>query len=158
MNAYTFIFRTLDGQHLMPLSDFRGKVLLIVNTASLCGFTPQYQGLETLYSLYKERGLVVIGVPSNEFGSQEPGSPKEIASFCTKKYHITFPLTAKECVTGKNAHPFYLSAKAELGMLKAPKWNFHKYLIDRNGQLVDYFASTTSPLALRVIKAIESLL
>lgn len=157
-NAYDFSFTTLRGHEPLPLSSFKGKVLLIVNTASKCGFTPQYAQLETLYEKYKDRGLVVLGVPSNDFGQQEPGNDQEIENFCQVNYGVTFPMTAKEVVSGKNAHPFYLWAREKLGFGTAPKWNFHKYLINRQGELVTYFYSTTSPEAPRFVKAVEKAL
>jgi glutathione peroxidase len=156
-SAYDFSFETLDGEPL-PLSRFRGKVILVVNTASRCGFTPQYEGLEKLYAAYKDKGLVVIGVPSNDFGRQEPGTAQEIKKFCTLNYGVTFPVTSKQPVTGDNAHPFYRWAPASLGFGSAPKWNFHKYLVDANGNIVDYFHSTTAPDSLKLHKTIERLL
>ncbi|MGQ3892235.1 glutathione peroxidase [Legionella sp. CNM-4043-24] len=157
-NAYDFTFHTLAGHHPLPLSTFKGKVLLVVNTASKCGFTPQYAGLEKLYLEYKDRGLVVLGVPSNDFGSQEPGSDQDIASFCQINYGVTFPMTSKEVVSGKNATPFYLWARKKAGFGSAPKWNFHKYLIGRNGELISYYYSTTSPDSPRLKRAIEKAL
>ena len=157
-NAYDYSFHTLRGQESLPLAAFRGKVLLIVNTASKCGFTKQYASLEKLYKQYKDRGLVILGVPSNDFGGQEPGTDQEIAHFCQVNYGVSFPMTSKEIVSGKKAHPFYLWAKQKLGFGTAPKWNFHKYLIDRNGKLIDYFYSTTSPDAPRFIKTLEKTL
>lgn len=157
-SSYDFSFKTLSGEQPMPLSQFKGKVVLIVNTASKCGFTKQYAGLEKLYEKYKDQGLVILGVPSNDFGGQEPGSNQEIASFCQLNFGVSFPMASKEIVSGDKAHPFYQWAKKTLGFGTAPKWNFHKYLIDRNGQLVDYFNSTTSPEATRVQEAIENLL
>lgn len=157
-SAYNFQFTTLGSEQPMPLSAYQGKVILIVNTASHCGFTKQYEGLETIYQKYKDAGLVVIGVPSNDFGAQEPGSSEEIAQFCKLNYGVSFPMAAKEKVSGEGAHPFYLWAKEELGFGTAPKWNFHKYLINRQGKLVDYFHSTTAPDSDRIIKAIEDLL
>jgi glutathione peroxidase len=156
--AYDFSFTTLIGRKPMPLSQYKGKVLLIVNTASRCGFTPQYKELETLYDKYKEQGLVVIGVPSNDFGSQEPGSAEEIRNFCDVHYGVTFPMTSKQAVSGGSAHPFYLWAYEVLGFIGAPRWNFHKYLIDRNGRLIDYFGSATTPDSDKLSKAIEALL
>lgn len=156
--AYDFSFKTLMGDEPLDLKQFTGKVLIIVNTASKCGFTSQYEGLEKLYATYKHRGLVVIGVPSNDFGKQEPGSNQDIAQFCKINYGVTFPVTAKEVVSGEGMHPFYAWAKKILGFGTAPKWNFHKYLIDRQGKLVDYFHSTTSPENHRLIKAIEKAL
>ncbi len=157
-SAYDFSFKTLMGQEPLPLSNFKGKVVMIVNTASECGFTPQYEGLQTLYDAYKDKGFVVIGVPSNDFGGQEPGSNETIAEFCKLNYGVTFPMASKEVVSGKDAHPFYLWAKEKLGFGTAPKWNFHKYLIDQNGALVDYYNSTTAPDADKVKKRVEELL
>lgn len=157
-SAYDFSFHTLVGYHPLPLSDFKGKVLIIVNTASKCGFTPQYASLEKLYEKYKASGLVILGVPSNDFGRQEPGTADEIAHFCQMNYGVSFPMTTKEVVSGKGAHPFYLWAKQKLGFGTAPKWNFHKYLINRKGELIDYFYSTTTPDSARFVKAIEKAL
>lgn len=157
-DAYGFTFKTLIGQKPLPLAQFRGKVVLVVNTASQCGFTGQYAPLEKLYERYKERGLVILGVPSNDFGAQEPGSNEEIASFCKLNYGVSFPMAAKEQVSGDAAHPFYLWAKQVLGFGTAPKWNFHKYVIDRHGKLVDHFNSTTAPDNDRLIAALEQLL
>jgi glutathione peroxidase len=157
-NAYDFSFETLIGKEPFPLSLYKGHVLLIVNTASECGFTPQYAGLEKLYETYKDRGLVVIGVPSNDFGGQEPGSNEEIHTFCRINYGVTFPMTSKEHVIGPQAHPFYKWAYEQLGFGSAPKWNFHKYLIDRNGKLVTYFYSQTGPESDNLKDAMEKLL
>ena len=157
-NAYDFSFKTLTSEEPLPLSQFKGKVILVVNTASKCGFTPQYEGLEKLYLKYKDNGLVVLGVPSNDFGGQEPGSSEEIASFCKTNYGVTFPMTQKEIVSGKNAAPFYIWAKKKLGAMSAPKWNFSKYLIDRNGNLVDYYMSMTGPMDDKLTKKIDKLL
>jgi len=157
-SAYDYSFYSLVGHHPLPLSSFKGKVLIVVNTASKCGFTPQYAALEKLYERYKSRGLVILGVPANDFGRQEPGSEEDIAHFCQVNYGVTFPMTAKEVVSGDNAHPFYRWAKQELGFGTAPKWNFHKYLIDRNGKLINYFYSTTSPDSRRFVKAVEEAL
>lgn len=157
-NAYDYSFHTLRGHELLPLSSFQGKVLMVVNTASKCGFTPQYAQLEKLYEHYRDRGFVILGIPSNDFGNQEPGTGDEIASFCKVNYGVSFPMTAKEVVSGQNAHPFYLWAKKKLGFGTGPKWNFHKYLINRHGELIDYFYSTTSPEAGRVTKAIQKAL
>lgn len=157
-NAYDFSFKTLIGQKPLPLSQFRGQVILVVNTASQCGFTKQYEGLEALYTRYKDRGLVVVGVPSNDFGGQEPGTNEEIANFCKLNYGVSFPMAAKESVRGNEAHPFYGWAKHTLGFGTAPKWNFHKYLVNRQGTLVDYFNSTTGPENERLVNEIEKLL
>lgn len=157
-NAYDFSFHTLIGHNPLPLASFRGKVLLVVNTASKCGFTPQYAALEKLYENYQDKGLVILAVPSNDFASQEPGKAEEIQNFCKINYGVSFPITSKERVSGKSAHPFYLWAKRKAGFGSAPKWNFHKYLINRKGELIDYFYTTTSPDAARVIRAIEKAL
>ena len=125
-DAGAFEFQNIDEDGVIKLSDFKGKVVLIVNTASQCGFTPQYKALQDLYSKYKDDGLVVLGVPSNDFGAQEPGSSKDIAKFCEINYGVTFPLTSKQIVSGDKAHPFYIWAKEQLGFGTAPKWNFHK--------------------------------
>ena len=155
--AHDFTFKTIDGEAL-PLSQYKGKAVLVVNTASFCGFTPQYEGLQALQDKYKDQGLIVLGVPSNDFGKQEPGSSAEIKDFCDINYSITFPLTEKEVVSGDGAHPFYKWAKAELGTLAAPKWNFHKYLITPEGKLADWFSTMTKPGSAKVIKAIEAVL
>lgn len=155
--AHDFTFHTAAGEPF-PLAALQGQPFLLVNTASRCGFTPQYQGLEALYQAYKDRGFLVVAVPSNDFGHQEPGTDPEIQSFCEIHYDLSFPVLRKECVSGKEAHPFYLWAKGQLGIGSAPKWNFHKYLVDGEGHLVDFFLPMTSPESERVIKKIESIL
>jgi len=155
-NAYDFSFTTLVGGQPLPLSDFKGKVILVVNTASQCGFTGQYDGLEKLYEQYKDQGLVIVGVPSNDFGKQEPGTNEEISHFCKLNYGVSFPMASKEDVIGDDAHPFYKWANDKVGFLGRPKWNFHKYLIDRSGNLVTYFHSTTKPADADLIEAIEA--
>lgn len=157
-NAYDFQFHELTSGNPLSLAAFKGKVILVVNTASKCGFTKQYKGLEKLYLAYKDKGLVVIGVPSNDFGAQEPGTAEDIAHFCEINYGVSFPMMGKEVVSGENAHPFYQWAYSVLGFGTAPKWNFHKYLIDKEGKLVDYFYSITDPESNRVKSAIERLL
>ena len=142
----------------MPLSRFAGKPVLVVNTASACGFTKQYADLESLWSAYKDQGLIVIGAPSNDFGAQEPGTNADINEFCKDQYNVTFPLTAKVTVKGDQAHPFYAWAKEQAGLLASPKWNFHKYLIGPDGTLIDWFATPTNPNAAKVKKAIERIL
>lgn len=156
-SAYDFEFTSIDGEP-MPLSAYKGKVVLLVNTASKCGFTPQYKALESLYQNYKDKGLVIIGVPSNDFGGQEPGSNTDIKAFCELNYGVTFPITSKYTVTGKEAHPLYGWLHEVLGGLAAPKWNFHKYIIDRHGKPVTYFSSLTAPDAGRLIEAVETAL
>lgn len=155
--AHDFSFQSIDGTS-MSLSDFKGKAILIVNTASRCGFTKQYDGLQSLWDSYQDKGLVVLGVPSNDFGAQEPGTEAEIKNFCEVNFNITFPMTEKTVVKGNSAHPFYQWARQELGFMAAPKWNFHKYLVDKEGNLTDWFASTTSPTSSKVAKKIETLL
>jgi len=157
MNAYDFSFEKTNGSSL-PLSDFKGKVVMVVNTASQCGFTKQYTGLQKLYDDYKDKGLVILAVPSNDFGKQEPGDDATIQSFCQINYGVNFPVVKKEVVSGDTAHPFYLWAKDQLGFLAAPKWNFHKYLIDKEGNLVDYFLPTTTPEGPKIKKALERLM
>lgn len=153
--AHDFNFTSIEGAPL-PLGDFKGKVVLLVNTASRCGFTPQYAGLQALWERYRDRGLVVLGVPSNDFGGQEPGSEAEIKQFCEVNFNVDFPLTSKERVVGQAAHPFYRWAAGQLGFGAKPRWNFHKYLIGPEGKLVDWFTTTTGPTAPRVIRAIEA--
>lgn len=157
-SAHDFTFTSLMDDTPLPLSQFKGKVLLVVNTASQCGFTKQYEGLEALYQQYKDKGFVVIGVPSNDFGQQEPGTSGEIAKFCKINYGVTFPMTAKEIVTGKSAHPFYQWAAETLGFGSTPKWNFHKYLVGKNGQLIDFYLPTTTPESEKIRKAIDAAL
>jgi glutathione peroxidase len=156
--VYDFTFHALMGDADMPLSQFRGKVILVVNTASKCGFTGQYDGLEKLYKNLSNKGLVIVGVPSDNFGHQEPGTNKDIAEFCQLNYGVSFPMAAKENVIGDDAHPFYKWARDKLGFLGAPKWNFHKYLISRDGTLLDYFGSATTPDDKKLIKAINDAL
>jgi glutathione peroxidase len=152
-----FEFTSIEGTPL-SLADYRGKAVLVVNTASRCGFTPQYAGLQTLWEKYRDRGLVVLGVPSNDFGAQEPGSESEIKSFCDVNFDIDFPMTSKEVVSGDGAHPFYKWSGEELGGLSKPRWNFHKILLDTEGKAVDWFAPTTGPDADNLISAIEAVL
>lgn len=154
-NAYQFNFVSIDGKPL-PMSDFKGKTVLVVNTASQCGFTPQYTQLEAIYKKYKDKGLVVLGVPSNDFGGQEPGSNAEIKKFCEGNYDVDFPLTTKYDVKGPEAHPFYQWAATTVGDAAVPKWNFHKLLIDANGNLVAEFPTKVKPDAPDVTKAIEA--
>lgn len=153
--AWDFSFTSIDGKP-MPLSDFRGKVLLVVNTASFCGFTKQYEALQALNAKYEAQGFAVIGVPSNDFGGQEPDSEGKIKEFCEGMFGVTFPLTGKNEVTGEGAHPFYKWAREQLGWLNAPKWNFHKYLVGRDGRLVTSFFSSTTPDADRLVSAVEA--
>lgn len=147
MSVYDFSVKTIRGE-TVSMAEYRGKVLLIVNVASQCGFTPQYKGLQELYEKYKDRGLVVLGFPCNQFGAQEPGTETEIAQFCETNYGVTFPMFAKIDVSGENAHPLYqFLCKEAPGILgtKAIKWNFTKFLVDREGNVIDRFASTDTP-------------
>jgi glutathione peroxidase len=158
MSVYDYSAKTLDGQDA-SLADYRGQVLLIVNTASKCGFTPQYDGLEALYRDYKDRGFTVLAFPCNQFGAQEPGNAEEIASFCSLTYDVTFPVLGKIDVNGPEAHPLYAYLKHEQkGLLgtEAIKWNFTKFLVGRDGQVVERFAPTTKPEDLK--QAVEALL
>ena len=154
-NAYAFAFTSIEGQPL-PLSEFQGKTLLVVNTASMCGFTPQYAALQELWRRYRDRGLVVLGVPSNDFGNQEPGGEATIKEFCAVNFDVDFPMTTKEHVTGDQAHPFYRWAGDQVGVVGRPRWNFHKYLVAPDGRLVDWFSTMTSPTSDRVLRAIEA--
>ena len=154
-NAYDFEFVSIDGESF-SLNQYDGKVLLIVNTASYCGFTKQYNALQKLWDRYHQKGLVVIGIPSNNFGAQEPGQEGEVKEFCETTFGINFPMTTKEDVKGENAHPFYKWLKSEYG--KTPKWNFHKYLITPDGTLANSFLSLTKPQSNKVKKAIENVL
>jgi glutathione peroxidase len=160
-SVFDFEVETLDGRPI-SLAEFYGKVLLIVNTASQCGFTPQYAGLEKLYRTYNDRGLVVLGFPCNQFGAQEPGSASDIASFCDMNYGVSFPMFAKIDVNGAHAHPLYRFLKTEKPGLLGPlgggaiKWNFTKFLIDRTGKVVARYASLTKPESL--VKDVEKLL
>jgi glutathione peroxidase len=146
----------MGGQ--IDLASYRGKVVLVVNTASQCGFTGQYSGLERLYQARWREGLVIVGVPSNDFGGQEPGSAGEIKKFCELNYGVTFPMTAKNVVSGPRAHPFFLHAVARLGPSAEPAWNFHKILIGKNGQPVAAFSSGVTPQAPELSRAITSAL
>ena len=146
---------TLD-ERTESLCSYAGKVLLVVNTASQCGYTPQYEGLEALYKRYRERGLVVVGFPSNDFGGQEPGTNREVAEFCKLNYGVSFPMFEKVGVTGAHASPFYAGLAERAG--SAPRWNFHKYLIDRGGSRVASFGSDVTPGDPRLARQIERLL
>ena len=149
-------FPRLQDEAPQSLCQYQGKVILVVNTASFCGFTSQYEGLEKLYAKYKDQGLVVLGFPSNDFGQQEPGSNKEIADFCKNTYDVKFPMFAKSVVSGNNPNPLFkmLIAKTDT----TPKWNFYKYLIDRNGNVVDSFGSITKPSSSSITNEVEKLL
>jgi glutathione peroxidase len=156
-HAHEFTFRAIDGGEL-PLSIFEGKALFVVNVASQCGLTPQYAGLEELWKTYRGKGLVVLGVPANDFGAQEPGSEDEIRNFCESRFNVDFPMTAKEHVIGPAAHPLYKWVAGELGEDAAPKWNFHKYLFGRDGTIAGTFGSRTPPQDPALIAAIDAAL
>ena len=141
----------------LPTADYKGRVVLLVNTASQCGFTGQYKDLEALWRRYKDKGLVVLGVPSNDFGGQEPGSNAEIKRFCEVSFDVTFPLVDKQIVSGAAAHPLYRWAATQTGALGTPSWNFHKILIGRDGRIVDWF-SAMSGMGPRLDRAIEAAL
>jgi len=150
--AYAFSFKRLEGGDIR-LADHSGKPILVVNTASLCGYTPQYAGLQQLWMRFRNDGLLIIGAPSNDFGGQEPGGAEEIDHTAHQKYGVTFPLTAKVGVKGPSAHPFYRWAAAERP-LDAPRWNFHKYLVGRDGRITAAFSSEIEPADARVVTAI----
>ncbi|MBN8530435.1 MAG: glutathione peroxidase [Alphaproteobacteria bacterium] len=154
-NAFDFTFIGIDGEPL-PLSQYRGRAVLIVNVASKCGFVPQYAEMQTLWETYRNKGLVVIAVPANDFDNQEPGAEADIKKFATEQYNVTFPMTSKVHVIGDEAHPFYRWAVAQLGTKARPVWNFHKYLIAPDGRLADWFFSFTSATSPRVVRSIEA--
>jgi glutathione peroxidase len=156
---YDFTLPSIDGSPA-PLSNYKGKVVLVVNVASKCGFTPQYSALEAVYEKYKERGLVIVGFPANNFGAQEPGTNEEIKTFCTTKYNVTFPMYAKVSVKGDDITPLYkyLTMEANPAVAGDIKWNFTKFLVDRRGQVVRRFEPKVTPDAQEMIEAIESLL
>ena len=148
ITAYAFSFPALEKGEI-KLADYAGQPLMIVNTASLCGFTPQYAGLQQLWTEFHDRGLMIIGVPSNDFGGQEPGGASDIAETAQHQYGVTFPITAKTVVKGPNAHPFYKWA-ADIRPKDVPRWNFHKYLIGRDGNIAEVFPESVEPTDTRV--------
>lgn len=154
MSFYELTANTLDGAP-RKLSDYKGKVVVVVNTASQCGYTPQYAGLEKLYEDYKDKGVVVLGFPSNDFGGQEPGTAAEIKTFCETKYHVTFPMFAKVKTKGEGQSPVYTFLVAKNG---APKWNFHKYVVGKDGQVAASFPSSVKPDSDELKTAIEAAL
>ena len=151
--AYDFNFKGLDGNQI-NLKDYENKIIVVVNVASRCGYTPQYEDLQTLWSNYKDKDLVVVGVPTNNF-KQEPGTNKEIKDFCETNFGINFPITEKTNVIGSDAHPFYKWAKKNYGIGAIPKWNFHKIIIGKNGKVIDTFASFTKPTSKKFLNTIE---
>ena len=157
MNAHQFEFRTIKGEAL-ALSQYEGQAVLVVNTASRCGLTPQYRELQGLWERYRARGLIVLGVPCNDFGAQEPGTEAEIVSFCQINYDVDFPLTAKQSVIGADAHPFYKWVAEVAGEDALPKWNFHKYLVDTRGNLVAAFPSAVKPQSTELTNAVDEAL
>ena len=157
--AHDFSFAKLDEPGEIKLEDYAGKAVLVVNVASACGFTSQYRDLEALYESKAGKGLVVLGIPCNDFGHQEPGSAREIREFCDTSYHVTFPMTQKvEIVPPERRHPFYQWIADELGDSALPRWNFHKFLIGKDGELVGSFGSKTAPLAPDMLEAIKGAL
>ena len=156
-DAYGFEFVSIDGKPL-PLDAWRGRPVLVVNTASFCGYTPQYRDLEALWQRYRDRGFVVLGVPSNDFGEQEPGSAAEIKEYCATNYAVDFPLTGKCRVIGGEAHPFYRWIAEVVGEAGTPRWNFHKYLIGPDGQLAGAWPTQVAPGDGRITSEIEHLL
>ena len=156
-NAYDFSFTSIDGEPL-PLSTFKGKPVLVVNVASKCGLTPQYEGMEGLYRDYRDKGLVVLGVPCNQFAGQEPGTEGEIKDFCATTFGVDFPLTAKVDVKDDARHPFYAWAEDKLGTPAVPVWNFHKILIGPDGEAIAAFGPRTPPQDPTIVEAVEKAL
>ena len=155
--AYEFSFKDLDGSFL-KLSEYKNKVIILVNVASQCGFTKQYDDMQKIWEDYQSKGVVMIGVPSNDFGQQEPGTNEDIKNFCEAKFGITFPMTEKVSVKGDKAHPFYTWAKKNYGNSAVPKWNFHKIIIDKSGKIAETFSSITKPTSKKFVKTIENLI
>ena len=152
--AYDYSFNGIDG-NLIKLSDFKNKIIIVVNVASRCGYTPQYNDLQKIWSEYKDKNVVVIGVPTNNF-KQEPGSNKEIKDFCETNFGINFPMTEKTNVIGREAHPFYQWARKDHGIAAIPKWNFHKIIIGKNGKVIETFASFTKPTSKKFLNTLET--
>ncbi|MGI9363690.1 MAG: glutathione peroxidase [Rhizobiaceae bacterium] len=155
--AHSFKFEDAKGG-TMNLSDFAGKVVLVVNTASECSFTKQYGPLQSLYEKYRDQGFVVVGVPSNDFGGQEPGSDEEISEFTSKEFQVGFPIASKTKIKGRDATPFYSWAEDQVGTLGKPRWNFHKYLIGPDGKMITWFSTMTQPGSKKLSNAIEKAL
>ena len=154
--AYNYQFNSIDGK-IIKLVDYKDKVIVVVNVASRCGYTPQYNGLQKLWAEYKDKNLVVIGIPTNNF-KQEPGSNKEIKDFCETNFGVNFPMTEKINVIGGNSHPFFKWAKKDYGIGAIPKWNFHKIIIGKNGKIVETFSSITKPNSKKFLATIEKLI
>lgn len=157
MSGHQFAFTDISGAGL-PMSRYRGQPVLLVNTASECGFTPQYAGLQALWERYRERGLVVLGVPSNDFGAQEPADEDRIRAFCSIGYGVDFPMTSKQHVIGEQAHPLYRWIREQLGEAGAPRWNFHKYLLSPDGELAGAWPSKIEPTDPDVVDAVGAVL
>jgi len=155
--AYDFKFKDLDGSAL-NLSEYKSKVVVVVNVASQCGFTNQYEDMQNVWEQYQAKGIVMLGVPSNDFGKQEPGSNEDIKNFCEAKFGISFPMTEKVSVKGADAHPFYIWAEKNHGKSAVPKWNFHKIIINKEGKIEKTFSSMTNPSSKKFIEVIENLL
>ena len=155
--AYDFKFKDLDGSDL-SLSEFQDKIIIVVNVASKCGFTNQYEDMQKIWEKYQKKGVIILGIPSNDFGKQEPGTNKEIKNFCEAKFGISFPMTEKIKVKGIDAHPFYLWAKKNHGKEAIPKWNFHKIIIGKTGKIEKVFTSITNPTSKKFINFLEKLL
>ena len=156
-NVYEFNFISIDGK-MIKLGDFKGKPLVVINTASLCGFTSQYGDIEKLFQNYADKGLTIIAVPSNDFGNQELSSNKKVKEFCTINFNTSFILTEITNIKGEKGHPFFNWVKKEAGFLAFPKWNFYKYLINREGKIVSWYGSVTKPTDVKVIKNIEKII
>ena len=156
-NAHDFSFTSIDGEPL-PLSTFKGKPVLVVNVASRCGLTPQYEGMEALYRDYRDQGLVVLGVPCNQFAGQEPGTEAEIKDFCQTRFDVDFPMTSKVYVKDDDRHPFYAWAESKLGTPAVPVWNFHKILIGKDGAALQAFGPRTAPQDQEVVDAVKGAL
>jgi glutathione peroxidase len=155
-NIYDFTLPSIDGKP-MPLAEFKGKVVLVVNVASRCGYTPQYSALQSLYEKYKDQGFVIVGFPANNFGAQEPGTNEEIKTFCSRKYNVTFPMYSKVSVKGDDQTPLYRYLTKQTGpsIVGDIKWNFTKFLVDRNGTVVERFESAVTPDSKEVVSAVE---
>ena len=154
---FDFKINSINGDSL-DLYKYNGKTILLVNVASNCGFTKQYDDLQKLYDNFKDKGLIIIGVPNNQFGAQEPGTEEEIKKFCETNFNITFPMTSKYDVKGSSAHPIYIWAKDTFGKSTVPKWNFHKILINKDGKIEDTFASFTGPMSKKIISKLDQIL
>jgi len=157
VNFYDFKIESITGE-IINFNNYKGKTVLLVNVASNCGFTKQYSDLQNLWEKYKEKDLIVLGMPSNQFGGQEPGSNAEIKDFCETNFNINFPMTSKYDVKGENAHEIYKWAKKTFGKSAIPKWNFHKILINKNGKIHDTYASFTNPMSKKIINELEKIL